>query len=365
MKIGILGAGQLGRMLALAGIPLDCTFNFLDPAPDSPAAVAGRQFTGNYDDFKLLDSFLEGLDVVTYEFENVSAKATQYITGKAKLYPPTQALEITQDRIYEKTFFNKLGIPTPAFYEINNKEELTAAVEKNGYPCVLKTRRMGYDGKGQYVLKCREDLQEVLNSAEIKNMILEDFVKFQREVSIIAVRSSNGETAFYPLVQNLHREGILRLSTAPAELIDAGLQAKAEKMAGDVLAALNYAGVLAIEFFETDGKLLANEMACRVHNSGHWTIEGAETSQFENHIRAVTGMPLGSTKCIGYSAMFNIVGQVPDINNLLSIDGLHLHLYGKEPRPNRKIGHVTFRCSDKDEFYKTVLELKTLFPMAE
>ena len=365
MKIGILGAGQLGRMLALAGIPLNCTFKFLDPAPDSPAAVAGKQYTGNYEDFNLLDSFLEDLDVVTYEFENVSAEATQYLTGKVKLYPPTEALEVTQDRIFEKTFFNKIGIPTPAFFEINNKEELAEAVNKNGYPCVLKTRRMGYDGKGQYVIKEKNDLEKLISEVDIKNMILEDFIKFDREVSIIAVRSANGQTAYYPLVQNLHREGILRLSIAPAMLTNDALQREAERMAGDVLTNLNYVGVLAIEFFEKDGKLLANEMACRVHNSGHWTIEGAETSQFENHIRAVTGMPLGSTSCIGYSAMFNIVGEVPELSNLLSVEGLHLHLYGKEPRPNRKIGHITYRNSNYDQFVENVEKLKHVFPLAQ
>jgi len=365
MKIGILGAGQLGRMLALAGIPLNCTFKFLDPAPDSPAAVAGKQYTGNYENFELLDEFINELDVVTYEFENVSAIATKYLTNKVKLYPPTQALEITQDRIFEKTFFNMLNISTPLFYEISTKEELKSAVEQNGYPCVLKTRRMGYDGKGQYVIKSSEDLEQILNSVEIKNMILEDFVKFEREVSIIAVRSELGETAFYPLVKNLHREGILRLSLAPAEPENPVLQKEAEKMAGAILNELNYVGVLAIEFFEINGKLLANEMACRVHNSGHWTIEGDETSQFENHIRAVSGMPLGSTACKGYSAMFNIVGEVPEIKKLLKINGLHLHLYGKEPRPNRKIGHVTYRCDNKTEFETTVNELKNFFPLAK
>lgn len=361
MKIGILGAGQLGRMLALAGIPLNNTFNFFDPVPFSPASVAGVQYSGSYEDFDLIDSFLEGVDVVTYEFENVSAKATQYLSGKVKVYPPVKALEITQDRIFEKSFFRQLGIPTPAFYEINNKEELISAISKNGFPCVLKTRRMGYDGKGQYVIKNDTDLNSVLEAVEIKNMILEDFVKFNREVSVICVRSIPGEIKFYPLVENVHRAGILRLSVAPAAINNPELKNEAEKYAAALLNELDYVGVLAIEFFEKEGRLLANEMACRVHNSGHWTIEGSETSQFENHIRAITGMPLGSAECIGFSAMFNIIGDLPDEKKLLGIPGVHLHLYGKEPRRNRKIGHVTYRCSNINEFEKNVEILKKEF----
>jgi 5-(carboxyamino)imidazole ribonucleotide synthase len=364
MKIGILGAGQLGRMIALAGIPLNCSFNFLDPVPHSPASVAGRQFSGGYEDYKLLDSFLNGVDVVTYEFENVSSTATQYLTQKVKVFPPSRALEITQDRIFEKKFFNRLDIATPRFYEINNKNELRKAAAENGFPCVLKTRRMGYDGKGQFALKNNAGLDAVIADIEIKDMILEDFVKFNRELSILAVRSVTGETAFYSLVENLHKEGILRLSKAPAEGITPQLQQEAESYAKKVLTELNYVGVLAIELFEIDGKLLANEMACRVHNSGHWTIEGAETSQFENHVRSITGMPLGSTACVGFSAMFNIIGQVPDVDSLLSIPGVHLHLYDKQPRPNRKIGHITFRCDEKSEFLRITDELRKYFPMA-
>jgi 5-(carboxyamino)imidazole ribonucleotide synthase len=361
MKIGILGAGQLGRMLALSGIPLNHTFKFLDPAPNSPASVAGEQLCGNYDDTELLDSFIKDLDVVTYEFENVSAKATNYLTNKVKVFPPPKALEITQDRIFEKRFFNGIGVHTAGFYEINSKDDLISAVKKNGYPCILKTRRMGYDGKGQYLLKSKDDLDDVLGSIEASNLILEDFVKFDREVSIICVKAVNGQTKFYSLVENRHREGILRLSTAPAANTNKGLQETAENIATKVLDALDYVGVLAIEFFVADGKLLANEMACRVHNSGHWTIEGAETSQFENHIRAVAGQALGSVNNIGYSAMFNIIGEPPDTESVLSIPGAHLHLYGKEPRPNRKLGHITYRSDNFADFNKNLINLTAQF----
>jgi len=361
MKIGILGAGQLGRMMALAGIPLGHTFRFLDPVPSSPASVAGEQLAGSYEDTELLNKFIAGIDVVTYEFENVSALATQYLTGKVDVFPPTKALEITQDRIFEKTFFKNLGVPVTDFYEINNKTDLKNAVEKNGFPCILKTRRMGYDGKGQFLLKSNADVYALFEEVEIKNMILENFVKFNRELSIIAVRGVSGQTKSYSLVENTHAKGILRLSIAPADNVSVELQAKAEKIATDVMNAMNYIGVMAIEFFDVNGVLYANEMACRVHNSGHWTIEGAETSQFENHIRAVSGMPLGSTRNIGFSAMFNILGSVPETTEMLETPGLHFHLYGKEPRKDRKIGHITLRADSKTELTENIEKLKPLF----
>ena len=339
--IGILGAGQLGRMLALAGYPLGMRFRFLDPAPGSPAGALAEQIVAGYDDQQALTRFADGLDLVTYEFENVPLDTVRFLSTMAPVYPPPLALEKGQDRFVEKSFFQSLGIPTPEFMEVSSKMELDEAVRRLGFPSVLKTRRMGYDGKGQFVLKTNSDVGFAWTALANTNLILEKFISFDREVSILGVRGQDGQTEFYPLVENHHREGILRLSRAPAPGSMLELQAKAEGYAQRVMAALGYVGVLAIELFQTGDRLLANEMAPRVHNSGHWTIEGAVTSQFENHLRAVAGMPLGSTRTPGSCAMLNLIGSLPDQAAILKIDGAHLHIYGKEARPGRKLGHVT------------------------
>ena len=331
--VGILGAGQLGRMLALAGYPLGHRFCFLDPASTSPASLLADHLAFGYADRSALDRFVNGLDVVTYEFENVPVETARHLEQSVPVYPPPIALEKAQDRFVEKSFFCELDIPTPKFTTQFTKENIKAV----GFPAVLKTRRMGYDGKGQMIVNSEADLE----NGQTDNCILEEFVSFDRELSIIAVRNKAGQTKFYPLVENHHRDGILRVSLVTRN-VSPSLREQAEDYSTRVMSALDYVGVLAIEFFEKDGRLLANEMAPRVHNSGHWTIEGAVTSQFENHVRAVTDAPLGSTDPLGACAMVNLVGSLPDVKSILKIKGAHLHLYDKAPRPKRKIGHVTF-----------------------
>jgi len=365
MTIGILGGGQLGYMLALAGYPLGLHFRFLDPSPEAPVGRIAHRVTADYTDESALDKFAHGLEVVTYEFENVPVQAARFLAERVAVYPPAAALEEAQDRLREKRLFRKLGIPTTEFAEVLKHSELDAAVEQVGLPAILKTCRMGYDGKGQWLLKTREDVEKARPELPEVPLILERFVRFRRELSILGVRARTGETAFYPLVENHHRGGILRLSLAPAPELAAGLQTNAEDAARKVLQQLDYAGVLCMEFFEVDGELLANEMAPRVHNSGHWSIEGAVTSQFENHLRAVLGFPLGSTAVMGFSAMVNLIGELPEAQDVLKVANTHLHFYGKEPRPGRKVGHVTVRADQLEKLRGRLQELPKFFHRPE
>ena len=365
MTIGILGGGQLGYMLALAGYPLDFHFRFLDPSPQAPVGRVASRVTAEYTDFEALEKFAHGLALVTYEFENVPVEALRFLQKLVPVYPSAQALETAQDRRSEKLLFQKLGIPTTKSAVINSAGELHQTVKKIGLPAILKTCRLGYDGKGQWVLRTGEDVERVKNEIPSAPLILEEFVKFSRELSILAVRARNGETAFYPLVENHHRDGILRLSLAPAPRLTEALQREAEAAARRVLESLDYVGVLAIELFECNGRLLANEMAPRVHNSGHWTIEGAVTSQFENHLRAVSGLPPGDTGTLGFSAMLNLIGELPDSNELLSVPGAHLHLYGKSLRSGRKVGHVTVRADSSEQLQQRLRQLPAFFQRPE
>lgn len=344
--VAILGAGQLGRMLALAGYPLGLQFRFLDPAVDSPAGQLAPQLTAGYGDAEAQKQLVRGAACVTYEFENVAVEIARALERHIPVFPPPAALEVAQDRLSEKRFFQQLGAVTPPFAQVDSLADLTRALAEVGTPAVLKTRRMGYDGKGQIVIHTAEEAQSAWAALGSQPLILEGFVAFRRELSIIAVRSRTGETAYYPLVENHHREGILRRSVAPAPAITVELQSHAEQIVTRALDQLGYVGVLAVELFETDHRLLVNEMAPRVHNSGHWTIEGAETSQFENHLRAILGLPLGSTAARGHSVMLNIIGSLPDTSALLAIPGAHMHLYGKAARPDRKLGHITLRAAD-------------------
>ena len=375
MTIGILGGGQLGYMLALAGYPLGLHFRFFDPSPEAPVGRIASRVTADFRDESALEKFANGLELVTYEFENVPVDSVRFLAERAPVYPPPRALEVAQDRISEKTLFQELGIPTTEFVPVAGRDDVDGAVKKIGLPAILKTCRMGYDGKGQWhlrtaddVAKAKSELSEratnMLASSEIP-YILEKYVPFTRELSVIAVRARTGETAVYPLVENHHRGGILRLSLAPAPHLDPAIQRAAEQAARAVFDELQYVGVLAIEFFEQAGKLLANEMAPRVHNSGHWTIEGALTSQFENHLRAVVGLPLGSTLAIGCSAMLNLIGETPDAAEVLAIRDAHLHLYGKSPRAGRKLGHVTLRASSSEQLASRLSELSSFFHRPE
>jgi 5-(carboxyamino)imidazole ribonucleotide synthase len=316
-------------MLAQAGEGLDVRLRFLDPAPDACAGEVGELLVGPYDDPALLDRLASGADAVTYEFENVPVSAARRVHA----VPDPRALELGQDRLVEKELFRRLGIPTARF----------GTVEDVGLPALVKSRRLGYDGKGQWVA----DAVQPIASDELA----EEIVRFDRELSVIAVRGLDGDTRFWPLSENRHRAGILAVSRAPAA--DAP-QEEAERIAQQLLDELGYVGVLAVELFDVGGRLLANEFAPRVHNTGHWTIDGAVTSQFENHLRAILGLPLGPTGARGSSVMVNLVGALPPLEPLEAVPGAYVHLYGKEPRPGRKLGHVTLVGADESSVDEVV-----------
>jgi 5-(carboxyamino)imidazole ribonucleotide synthase len=339
MTIGVLGAGQLGRMLALAGYPLALDFLFLDQAAGTPAHQVAPSLFGSFTDTTLLDEIAKRCDVVTFDWENVPAATLDHLAKRVRIAPPALALHTAQDRLLEKALFTKLGIATNRSAAVDSFADLERAAKTIGLPAVLKTRRMGYDGKGQQVLRKHSDLPPAWAALGSQPLLYEAMVPFDFEVSAIGVRSLNGDFAMYPLNRNLHRDGILRLTRAPWR--SKTLEAAARRTLRKVMQHFDYVGVLAIEFFVVGGKLLANEMAPRVHNSGHWTIEGAVTSQFENHLRAIAGLPLGDTSARGHSAMLNLIGTMPDPRQLLGEAGLHLHDYGKSARPGRKLGHIT------------------------
>jgi 5-(carboxyamino)imidazole ribonucleotide synthase len=354
MKIGILGGGQLARMIALAGHNLGIKFITLDPAADACAASVTTHICKNYKDAGALNQLANQTDVVTYEFENVPASSAKLIAAQTPIYPAPLALTSTQDRLTEKTLFRELGIPTPQFAAIASLDELKTYMQTQTYPAVLKTRSEGYDGKGQVALKSPDDLDHAWRQLNGAPAIVEAFVPFSREVSIIGVRSTQGETRFYPLSENTHEKGILIRAIARR---DDPMQALAEDYACRLLDRLNYVGVIALELFHTGDQLLANEYAPRVHNTGHWTMEGAETSQFENHLRAILGLPLGSTALIGHAATLNLIGKPPAIADVLAIEHAHLHLYDKAPRAGRKIGHINLRCDDQALFERQLATL--------
>ncbi len=357
MKVGILGAGQLARMIALAGYPLGLKFIFLDPSVGACATPLGGHLRGDYQDERLLEELVKRADVVTYEFENVPASVAQFLTDQTQVYPASNALAIAQNRLLEKNFLNELGIKTAPYQAVDDLESLKKAAESIGLPAILKSRTLGYDGKGQVIIKSAEQLNSAWQSIEGVPAILEDFVNFQREVSIIAVRSVSGELAFYPLVENEHRDGILRVSICREN--DRFFE-NAKAIVTKLVNALDYVGVLALEMFEVDGELIANEFAPRVHNSGHWTIEGAQTSQFENHLRAILDLPLGSTQALQKAAMVNFIGNLPETASILNIPNAHLHLYNKAPRKGRKVAHVTIHCGDNDIFENSLKQVIAL-----
>ncbi|MBT8402694.1 MAG: 5-(carboxyamino)imidazole ribonucleotide synthase, partial [Gemmatimonadetes bacterium] len=340
MIVGVLGGGQLGRMLALAGRPLGLRFRFLEPGRPAPVDDLGDIVRAAYDDASALVRFGEGLGAVTYEFENVPDASARYLAETLPVRPPPAALEFARDRLHEKEGFARLEIPATPWRVVDSRDGLTAAVRATGLPAVLKTRRLGYDGKGQRVLRSDEDLDEAWAALGDRALVLEAFVPFDRELSIVGVRAADGDTAFYPLVENVHERGVLVRTEAPAPGLTPALQAAAEHHAGAIMASLDYVGVLALELFQVGDRLLANEVAPRVHNSGHWSQDGAVTCQFENHIRAVAGLPLGSTASVGHTVMVNLLGDLPPLGAVLREPLAHLHLYDKAPRPGRKIGHV-------------------------
>ena len=346
-RVAVLGGGQLGRMLGLAGIPLGLSFTFLDPSPEAPAAAVGDLIVGGLDDVDAARRAARGATVVTYEWEGVPADTARALQGEAPVSPLPRALEVSQDRLVEKNTFRSLGIATAPYRGVDDRASLDTAIGELGMPAVLKTRRGGYDGKGQAVLRSAPDADAAWAQLGGIPLILEGFIAFSRELSIIAARAADGEVVCWPAAENQHVDGILHITRAPAPGLNDALQVQAEACIRPLLDSLDYVGVGCVELFELDGKLLANEMAPRVHNSGHWTIEGAATSQFENHLRAVLGWPLGSTTPRGPSAMVNCIGVMPDRDSILAIPGAHLHDYGKEARPGRKLGHVTVTATDE------------------
>lgn len=381
--IGILGGGQLGMMLAQAALPLGYRCVFLEDSPNCPASLYGKVYSSQQ-----FEDFANHADVFTLEFENVPVKTVQWLqklsqpnpttdidvdanvdtnvdaddAHKYGMYPPAYALQVAQDRLAEKRLFNALDIATVPFMAVNNKEELNQAVQTLGLPLVIKTSRGGYDGKGQFIIRHHDDVitaWQKLGSAVTGDgsltatpapLIAESLIDFSREVSIIAVRGQYGQMRCYDLVENYHHNGILAKSQAPAVGVGT-LQEQAHHAITKLLTHLDYVGVLTLELFvskNADGMpiVLANEIAPRVHNSGHWSIEGAITSQFENHIRAVVGLPLGDTDNVRPSVMINVLGQYPNLNKVLAIDGCHYHTYHKQERPERKIAHITVMPND-------------------
>ena len=345
--VGILGGGQLARMLALSGAPLGLRFLVMDTAGDACAGQCAPMVVGDYRDDAALAEFASRIDVATFDFENVPAESARWLAARVPVFPSPRALATAQDRLVEKTLFRELGIPVPEFAAIAVRADLDAAIASIGAPCILKTRRLGYDGKGQFRLKAPADADAAWSAlggqAETVGLILEAFVPFQRELSVVAVRGRDGEFRAWPLTENWHVEGVLSASLAPAS-VDAALAATAVGHARKLAEALDYVGVFALELFCKDGQLLANELAPRVHNSGHWTIEGSETSQFQNHLRAVLGLPLGDTRMLGHACMLNWIGAMPEAAAVLAEAGGHWHDYGKAPREGRKVGHATLRA---------------------
>jgi 5-(carboxyamino)imidazole ribonucleotide synthase len=341
MKIGIVGGGQLGRMLALAGVPLGFEFEFLDPNANSPAGAIAPLRTGAFTDQRELRRLARRCEVLSFDWENISVAALRAATrgSGARIAPPLTALRIGQDRLAEKRLFERLKIPTTRHAAVDSRAALWRAAARIGLPGVLKTRRMGYDGKGQAVIRDHAGLDAAWRALGGVPLLYEEFVPFDAELSGLG-----GSVALYPLVRNWHSRGILRLSMAPWRA--PALERQARRHVRAVLHEFKYVGLLAIEFFVRRGRLIANEMAPRVHNSGHWTIEGSVTSQFENHLRAIVGLPLGSTATTGHSAMINLIGEMPTARSLLAMPGLHLHDYGKAPRPGRKLGHCTINTPD-------------------
>jgi 5-(carboxyamino)imidazole ribonucleotide synthase len=341
MRIGILGAGQLGRMLALAGYPLGHSFVFFDQSPGESTKGLGSTHVASFSDEAALTRFAAECDVITYEFENVPCEAARFLASKVPVYPPPEALEVSQDRVVEKSFLQRLGVATPRFESASSEEELREACVKVGFPCIAKTRRFGYDGKGQARITDLSAVPGVWRALGGSPLIVEGFVQFSRELSVIAARDTHGSIAIYPLAHNDHLNGILHRTEIPAPEITPSLRQEAHTIATTILDKLNYVGVLTIELFQAGDHLLANETAPRVHNSGHATIDSCITSQFENHIRAISGMHVGSTEPRARAVMFNFVGKIPSLLELSAIPDAKIHLYGKTSKHGRKVGHIT------------------------
>jgi len=360
MNIGILGGGQLARMLAQEGHSLGLSFMFLCPNSNPCAASFGKHLCAPYDDPSALQCLANWADVVTYEFENVPVFALESIQQHVPLYPSSAALAVGQDRLVEKNHFKSLGIPTAKFAPVENFTELTQALQDIGLPAFLKTRTQGYDGKGQALLLEETDLAAVWEFLGRSPCIVESSVAFHREISVIAARDKKGEMVFYPISENHHRDGILRLSISR---LNDPFQNQANLLIKKILEDLEYVGVMALELFQVNDQLFANEFAPRVHNSGHWTIEATQTSQFENHLRAICGLPLGETTSVRPAAMVNLIGRLPEEEKIRDVPGATPHFYGKAERLGRKVGHVTL-TSEEGAVEEFSQHLATLLQMA-
>jgi len=347
--LGILGGGQLARMLALAAAPLGVKTLVVDSSADACAGQVAPLVVADWADYAALETFAAEVDVVTFDFENVPAETAHWLAARVMVSPAPQALAVAQDRLAEKTLFLECGLRTPEFMAVDTRAGLDQALAAIGAPAILKTRRLGYDGKGQFRLSSVADADAAWAAlgaqASKHGLILEAFVPFERELSVIAVRGRDGDFRTWPLTRNWHTDGVLAMSLAPAPDIEQ-LQQRATTLARTLAERLDYVGVFALELFVKNGELLGNEMAPRVHNSGHWTIEGAHTSQFENHVRAVLGLPLGDTGARGVSTMFNWIGELPEAAPVLHAVDAHWHDYGKQARPGRKVGHATLCAPD-------------------
>ena len=350
--VAVLGGGQLGRMLGMAGADLGVDLRFLDPSPDATAQAFGPLVVGELGDEGALARVAAGADVVTYEWEGVPAAGARFLASSVTVRPHPAALDVAQDRVTEKETFERLGIGVAPFEPIDGPGDVAAAIERVGLPAVVKTRRGGYDGKGQQVVRSDDDARRVWDDLGGVPLVAEALVPFARELSVLGARGVDGTVLCYSLVENEHEHGILRTSYAPARRLTPDVQTAGEAIMARVLQDLDYVGVLAIELFDSEGTLLANEMAPRVHNSGHWTIEGAQTSQFEQHLRAVLGWPLGGADARGVSAMINCIGRLPDPAAVLTVPGAHLHDYEKSPRSGRKVGHVTVVAEDETTLHE-------------
>lgn len=352
-RVGILGGGQLALMLAESVRKLGVKCTVLDPNEQCCASTICEQIVADYDDPAALKQLAQCSEVVTYEFENVPATAAEIIRPLRPIHPNPDALGYAQDRHHERGMFRELGISIPQYRAVDDAQSLQDALKELGTPAILKARTLGYDGKGQVLINSTAAADEAFATIGSVPAIVDQFVAFARELSIIATRSVVGNIEYYPLSENVHRGGILRLSKAPARGVSAGLIEQAQHAARQILERFDYVGTLAVEFFQIgsgdDATLVANEIAPRVHNTGHWTIEGAQTSQFENHMRAVMGMELGSPDPIGHSAMVNIIGDEPRPGALQSMPEAHVHMYGKAPRAGRKIGHVTLNAPSEQQ----------------
>jgi 5-(carboxyamino)imidazole ribonucleotide synthase len=361
--IGILGGGQLARMMALAGWPLGVRFLQLAPETEAAGGIV-ETIAAEYTDRSALRELAARVNVITYESENIPLQTVEFLATLVPLRPPPRALALAGDRWAEKHLFTELDIPTAPFMKVGSERELKAALEKTGVPAVAKTRRLGYDGRGQLVCRSADELLSAWERLGGVPLLCEQWIPFQREVSIVGVRSMSGEIRCYVPSENLHEQGILRASFAPAPGLTDEMQTTATTYLRRLMEAMDYVGVMALEMFQHGAALLANEIAPRVHNTGHWTIEGADTSQFENHVRAILGWPLGSTAHVGNPVMVNIIGETPTLPDLLAIPHAHVHVYGKQPRPGRKLGHITVTADSADAGRARLAELRTIIEAA-